>query len=145
VKLIVQRVNEAAVKVEDQTVGQIGKGVLVFFGVHKEDTHEKVSWLAQKLIHLRLFSDQNKKMNLSLREVEGAALIVSQFTLYANCLESRRPDFSQTAPPQVAQPLYEQFVAELKKELPRVETGIFGAEMEVSLINDGPVTFVIER
>jgi D-tyrosyl-tRNA(Tyr) deacylase len=143
-RIVVQRVKEAQVKVEGQVVGKIGKGVLVFFAVHKEDTPEKTKWLAQKLIHLRLFPDEHDKMNLSLEDVHGEVLIVSQFTLYGNCIEGRRPDFIEAAPPAIARPIYEKFIDDVKKHIPKVETGVFGAYMEVSLINDGPITFLID-
>jgi D-aminoacyl-tRNA deacylase len=144
-RMVIQRVKEAEVKVEGKVVGHIDKGALVFFAVHKDDTPQKILWLVQKLIHLRLFADREKKMNLSLQDVEGGVLVVSQFTLYGSCLEGRRPDFTETAPSQIAKPLYEQFVEAIRQELKQVETGIFGAEMEVRLINDGPVTFIIDK
>ncbi len=143
-RIVVQRVKEAQVKVEDEVVGKIGKGVLVFFAVHKDDTPDKTLWLAQKLIHLRLFGDERGKMNLCLEEVKGEVLIVSQFTLYGNCIEGRRPDFIESAPPALACPIYEKFVEEVKKYIPKVDTGVFGAYMEVSLVNDGPITFLID-
>lgn len=143
-RIVIQRVKEAEVTVEGKSVGKIGKGVLVLFGVHKDDTPQNTLWLAQKLIHLRLFSDAQDKMNLSLLDVHGEVLIVSQFTLYGNCTEGRRPDFTQSAPGAVARPLYEKFIEEVKKHVPKVETGSFGARMEVSLVNDGPITFIID-
>lgn len=143
-KLLVQRVSEASVKVDGKIVGQIGKGALVFLGVHKSDQPENTLWLAQKLIGLRFFSDSEGKMNLSLKDIQGEVLIVSQFTLYANCTEGRRPDFLETAPAAIAKPIYEKFIAEVGKEL-KVQTGVFGAYMEVSLANDGPVTLILEK
>jgi len=144
VRLVVQRVREASVSVEGKVVGKIGKGALVLFAVRKDDSAEKTLWLAQKLVHLRMFEDSQHKMNLSLADVGGGALIVSQFTLYGNCSEGRRPDFGDSAPGSAAQPIYEKFVADVKKEIQKVETGIFGAYMEVALVNDGPVTFIID-
>ena len=142
-RLLIQRVREARVVVEGKTVGSIQKGALVLFGVHQNDTAAQIPWLANKLVNLRMFMDEQDKMNLSLLDVKGSCLIVSQFTLYADCTEGRRPSFSQAAPPPIAQPLYETFVSEVKKSL-LVETGIFGAEMQVHLINDGPVTLLID-
>lgn len=144
-KLVIQRVKSASVTVDNEVVGSIGKGALVLFGVRKEDAPSSVEWLSNKLVNLRMFSDENDKMNLSLVDIKAEVLIVSQFTLYADCTEGRRPDFFSAAGPELAKPLYERFIAEIRKTIPKVETGIFGAKMEVSLINDGPVTFLIER
>lgn len=135
---------EARVTVDNQVVGQIGKGALVLFGVHKNDVPENTLWLAQKLSTLRFFSDAQGKMNLSLQDIHGEVLIVSQFTLYANCHEGRRPGFVDAAPGPLAKMFYEKFVEEAKQVFKTVQTGIFGADMQVSLINDGPVTFVID-
>lgn len=144
-KLLIQRVLNANVAVEGKSVGAIGPGFLVFVGITHTDTLAQMNWLAQKLVHLRLFEDEQGKMNLSLLDRKGSALIISQFTLYADCSEGRRPSFTKAAPPEIAKPLYEQFVEEVKKNGILVETGIFGAEMKVSLINDGPVTVILER
>lgn len=148
-RIVVQRVKEARVTVEGRTIGEIGRGVLVFFAVHKNDTlgdpSPNILWLVQKLIHLRIFSDVQGKMNLSLQDVQGEALIVSQFTLYGGCKEGRRPDFIESAPGSLAEPIYNQFVQEVGKSLGRVATGLFAADMQVSLVNDGPVTFIIDR
>lgn len=143
-RVVVQRVKEAKVEVDSEVVGAIGQGLLVFLGVHLDDRPEETQWLVNKLINLRCFQDQDGKMNLSLKDIEGQALIISQFTLYANCTRGRRPDFIQTAPPETAEKNYDKFVAEVKQELGSVQTGLFGAYMHVSLINDGPVTFVID-
>lgn len=143
-RILIQRVKEAQVKVEGKIVGSIGKGALVFFAVHKNDTPDKTLWLAQKLINLRMFTDAQDKMNLSLLDIKGDALIVSQFTLYGNCLEGRRPDFLESARPETAEPIYNKFIQEVKKEVQNVQTGVFGAYMEVGLVNDGPVTFLID-
>ena len=143
-RIVIQRVSEAQVVVANEVVGKIGKGALVFFAVHKDDDPGKILWLAQKLIHLRMFPDTQNKMNLSLLDLKGEALIVSQFTLYGNCLGGRRPDFIDAAPPDIARPIYEKFVEEVLKHLSRVETGQFGAYMQVSLVNDGPITFIID-
>lgn len=143
-KVILQRVKEAYVKVDGKTHSSIGAGALVFFAVHKDDTPDKTLWMAQKLLHLRFVHDAHGKMNLSLHDTNGEVLIVSQFTLYGNCLEGRRPDFVEAAPPDIARPIYEKFVEEVKKGPVKVQTGVFGAYMEVGLINDGPVTFIID-
>lgn len=144
-KIVVQRVVEAAVSVDDRITGKISKGLLVLLGIHKEDNEEKVKRLVHKLIHLRIFSDEMDKMNLSVSDIKGSILVVSQFTLYGNCNSGRRPDFVESANSDVAKQLYEKFIAALKNEGIHVETGEFGAYMNVQLINDGPVTFIIEN
>lgn len=143
-RIVIQRVAKASVSVEGKHVASIGKGALVFFAVHKDDTPDKTLWLAQKLIHLRFFEDDQHKMNFSLHDIKAEVLIVSQFTLYGSCLEGRRPDFIESAPPQIARPIYDKFVAEVNKDHGRVQTGVFGANMQVDLTNDGPVTFIID-
>lgn len=145
-RIVVQRVEEASVSVEGSICGKIEKGLLVFLGVHKEDEEPATKWLVNKLVHLRIFSDENEKMNLSVQDVEGEILIVSQFTLYGNCNNGRRPDFFESAEGPKAEKIYDKFVAEVKGELgrDRVQTGQFAAHMSISLINDGPVTLVIE-
>lgn len=143
-RIVVQRVTSAQVKVSQDICGKIGKGLLVFFGVHKEDKPEDTVWLVNKMLNLRIFQDDAGKMNLSLKEIGAEVLIVSQFTLYGNCANGRRPDFFETAQPETAEKIYDKFVQEVKKELVQVQTGIFGAYMEVSLVNDGPVTFIID-
>ena len=143
-RVVLQRVKEAKVVVDGQVTGSIGHGLLVFFAVHQSDTMADIPWMVNKVLNLRLFRDENDKMNLSIKEVLGEVLVVSQFTLYGNCMNGRRPDFIDSAPPTMAIPIYEAFVSEIKKDLGKVQTGVFGAAMEVSLINDGPVTFVID-
>jgi D-aminoacyl-tRNA deacylase len=143
-RIVVQRVKHAEVSVEGDRVGSIGKGALVFFGVHKEDSPSMIPWLAQKLIQLRIFSDEQDKMNLSLMDIGGEILVVSQFTLYADCSQGRRPDFFAAASSNKAQSLYEQFLSELRSSRLRVEAGVFGANMQVSLLNDGPVTLILD-
>jgi len=143
-RIVIQRVKEASVEVNKKEVGKINKGLLVFFGAKKEDTEEQISWLVTKIINLRIFSDVNGKMNLSLKDIQGEILVVSQFTLYADCTMGRRPSFIKAAEPAYAEKLYERFIKEMKKEIAKVETGIFAAKMEVKLINDGPVTFIID-
>jgi D-tyrosyl-tRNA(Tyr) deacylase len=143
-KLVIQRVKNANVKVKGTVVGSIGHGLLGFLGITHDDTKEKASGLAKKLVHLRIFEDEGQKLNRSLLDVKGSALIISQFTLYSDCSQGRRPSFVEAAKPEMAKPLYEFFVQEVKKNQMPVSTGIFGAEMEVSLINDGPVTLILE-
>ncbi len=144
-KIVVQRVSLASVEVEGKIVGAISEGVLVFVGITHSDTAAQATWLANKLVGLRIFEDAHGKLNQSLLERKGSALIVSQFTLYADCSEGRRPSFTQAAPPDISKPLYEQFVEEIRKTGIPVETGVFGAEMKVSLVNDGPVTLILDR
>ncbi len=144
-KIIVQRVLEADVSVEGSLVGKIEKGLLVLLGIHREDTLDQVAPFVEKLIQLRIFYDEAEKMNLSLLDVQGQLLIVSQFTLYANCNSGRRPSFTESAPPSVAESLYTAFIQEAKKRIQVVETGIFGAHMQVHLINDGPVSLILEN
>lgn len=144
-KIVIQRVTNAQVEVDKKVVGKIGKGFLVLLGVTHEDTKENADYLVKKLCKLRVFSDENDKMNLSLKEVNGELLIVSQFTLYANCKDGNRPSFVEAAKPEQANELYEYFCNECEKNDIKVEKGIFGADMKVSLLNDGPVTIVIEK
>ena len=143
-KLVVQRVKNANVSIENNIVGKINQGFVVLLGVSNEDTKENADYLVKKLLNLRVFSDNDDKMNLSIKDIEGELLIVSQFTLYANCKEGNRPSFVEAAKPDVAIPLYEYFVSECKKIIPVVETGIFGADMKVDLLNDGPVTIIMD-
>lgn len=144
-KIVVQRVKNAQVEVENETVGKIGKGFLVLLGVTHTDTKENADYLVKKLCKLRIFTDENNKMNLSLKDVKGELLIVSQFTLYANCLDGNRPSFTEAAKPDKANELYEYFCLECEKNDIKVQKGIFGADMKVSLVNDGPVTIIIEK
>ena len=143
-KLVIQRVKNASVEVDKKIVGKIEKGFLVLIGIKVGDTKEQADYLVRKLCNLRVFADENDKMNLSLKDVNGELLIVSQFTLYANCKEGNRPSFVEAAKPDVAIPLYKYFVSECKKIIPVVETGIFGADMKVDLLNDGPVTIIMD-
>lgn len=144
-KIVVQRVKNAQVDVEGKTVGKIEKGFLVLLGVTHNDTKEQADYLVKKLCKLRVFTDENDKMNLGLKDVNGELLIVSQFTLYANCSEGNRPSFIDAAKPEQANELYEYFCSECEKNGIHVEKGIFGADMKVSLLNDGPVTIIIEK
>ena len=144
-KLVVQRVKEAKVEVDEKMVGKINKGFLVLIGITHEDEKEQADYLVKKLCNLRVFEDENGKMNLSLKDVKGELLIVSQFTLYADCSNGNRPSFTNAAKPEKANELYEYFCKECEKNNIKVEKGIFGADMKVSLINDGPVTIIIEK
>lgn len=144
-KLVIQRVAEAKVEVENKIVGKIGKGFLVLFGAKEGDTKEQADFLVKKLCNLRVFKDENDKMNLSINDIAGELLIVSQFTLYADCQKGNRPSFTNAAKPDIANELYEYFVEECKKTVKKVEKGIFGADMKVSLLNDGPVTIILEK
>ena len=144
-KIVVQRVANAQVEVDKKVVGKIGKGFLVLVGVTHEDTKENADYLVKKLCKLRVFTDENDKMNLSLKDVNGELLIVSQFTLYANCKDGNRPSFVEAAKPEQANELYEYFCSECEKNDIKVEKGIFGADMKVSLLNDVPVTIIIEK
>ena len=143
-KAVVQRVSEAAVEVDARTVARIDRGLLVFLGVEKEDGPEDVAWLARKIPALRIFADDAHNMNRTLRDVAGEILVVSQFTLAGNVGKGRRPSFERAAAPETARLLYDQFVVALGSgDLP-VRTGIFGAMMRVQLVNDGPVTFIVD-
>lgn len=144
-KILIQRVKHAHVQVEDKTVGFIGVGALVFIGITHKDTITQATWLANKLINLRMFEDAHGKTNQSLLERKGEVLVISQFTLYADCSTGRRPSFTQAAPPELAKQLCETFVQEVRQGGLSVQTGVFGAEMQVSLLNDGPFTLMIER
>ena len=144
-KLVIQRVSEANVKVDNKVVGKINNGFLVLLGVTHSDTKDDADYLVRKLINLRVFTDENDKLNLSIKDINGELLIISQFTLYAETKKSgNRPSFTESAKPDIAIQLYEYFVEECKKQIPIVQTGIFGADMKVSLINDGPVTIIMD-
>jgi D-tyrosyl-tRNA(Tyr) deacylase len=143
-RAVVQRVRQSSVTVDDQIVGQIGNGLLVLLGVAKGDTSKDAGYLANKIINLRIFEDPNGKMNRSLLETGGELLAVSQFTLLADCRKGRRPSFIEAAEPEKAIALYDKFVVEVRQKGIRVQTGRFGAMMAVALVNDGPVTVIIE-
>ena len=144
-KLVVQRVLQAEVQVDGQSIGKINRGLLVFVGVGKEDTREIADKYLKKLLGLRIFEDENGKTNLSLKDVDGEVLLVSQFTLYANCKKGNRPSFIEAGDPSEAEALYEYMIAEAKKTVPVVQHGSFGADMKVSLINDGPFTVILDE
>ena len=144
-KFIVQRVKKSQVDIDDKTVGKIDKGFMVLIGITHDDTKEIADYLVKKLINLRVFEDEKGKMNLSLKDVDGSLLLISQFTLYADCSSGNRPSFTNAAKPDFANELYEYIIEECKKQIPIVQTGIFGADMQVSLVNDGPVTIILEK
>lgn len=145
-KLVIQKVKKAKVEVENKTVGQIEKGYMVLLGVKKGDTKENADYLARKLCNLRIFEDENGKMNLSIKDVNGELLIISQFTLYGNTKDGNRPSFIEAEEPEKANKLYEYFMTKCKENrIEKVEKGIFGAHMDVSLINDGPNTIIMEK
>lgn len=144
-RLVVQRVKNAKVEVEGKTVGSINQGFLVLLGVTHTDTKAEADYLVKKLCNLRVFEDENGKMNLGLKDVGGELLIVSQFTLYADCTQGNRPSFTNAAKPDVANELYEYFCEKCREQNIKVEKGIFGADMKVSLLNDGPVTIILEK
>ena len=145
-KLVVQRVKKANVVVENKVIGEIDNGFLVLIGISPTDTKENANFLVQKLIHLRVFEDENQKMNLSIKDIDGELLIISQFTLYADCSHGNRPSFTTAAKPEFANELYEYFVEQSKREnIKKVATGEFGADMQVTLQNDGPVTIILEK
>jgi len=144
-RTVIQRVKEANVCVDEKIVGQIGQGMLILLGIEEDDQTEDLAWLVKKIVQLRIFSDQEDKMNLSVKDVGGAFLVVSQFTLHASTKKGNRPSYIRAAKPDKAIPLYEEFINELKNfsQLP-VASGIFGAMMDISLVNDGPVTIFID-
>lgn len=144
-RLIIQRVNYAEVKTNGQTVGKIGKGFLVLVGVGREDTYEIADKYLKKMLGLRIFPDHEGKTNLSLNDVDGELLLVSQFTLYANCKKGNRPSFIEAGSPQWAETLYEYMIQEAKKQVSVVEHGVFGADMKVTLENDGPFTVILDE
>ncbi len=144
-RAVIQRVSEASVVVDEKTVGEIGQGILVLLGVQKGDTEESLKWLVDKISGLRIFKDNAGKMNLSVKDVGGGVLVVSQFTLYGDCRKGRRPGFDNAAPPETAEPLYEKAIRLFQEHGLETQGGVFGAYMQVSLVNDGPVTFILEH
>jgi D-tyrosyl-tRNA(Tyr) deacylase len=144
-RTVIQRVSQASVRVDGKTIGAIGQGVALLVGVTHGDTEEQAEWLARKVVSMRIFEDSEGKMNASLLDIDGAALVVSQFTLYADTRRGRRPGFTDAALPEVAEPLVEHFAQALRDHGVPVDTGIFGANMLVEIHNDGPVTILLER
>ena len=144
-KLVIQRVKHASVTVDGNVTGKIGKGFLVLIGIANSDTKEIADQYLKKLLNLRIFEDENGKTNLSLKDVNGELLLVSQFTLYADCRKGNRPSFINAGAPDMAEALFEYMIEACRKEIPVVETGIFGADMQVELLNDGPFTIVLDE
>ncbi len=144
-RLVIQRVTDASVTVDGQTVGAIGRGLLVFIGIAGDDTRAAADKYIRKLLNLRIFQDESGKTNLSLKDVDGQLLLVSQFTLYADCRKGNRPSFIQAGAPEMAEELYHYIVEQCRREIPVVQTGIFGAEMQIALTNDGPFTIVLDE
>ncbi|MCI0709390.1 MAG: D-aminoacyl-tRNA deacylase [Chloroflexi bacterium] len=145
-RLVIQRVSKGSVAVNSQVVGSIGKGFVILVGVTHSDTENEARWLANKTAGLRVFTDQDGKFNLSIQDVEGEALVISQFTLYGDARKGRRPGFTDAAPPEIAEPLVEKFAEFLREAgVQKVESGVFGAKMQVDIYNDGPVTIIIDR
>lgn len=143
---VVQRVCEAAVKVDREIIGSIHTGLLVFFCVEEGDTYDKIAYISEKILNLRIFEDDNGKMSKSLQDINGDMLIISQFTLAGDCSKGRRPDFTNAAKPDIAKEMYNKFIDDVSSKINgKIATGIFGADMKVSLINDGPVTMIIKR
>ena len=144
-RIVIQRVSEASVKVDDKIISAIGMGMLILVGIEDLDTREDITWLSNKIIQLRIFDDENGVMNLSVKDIDGELLIVSQFTLHASTKKGNRPSYIRASKPDFAVPMYEKFVESLETELgKKVGTGKFGAMMDVSLVNDGPVTIIID-
>ncbi len=143
-RIIVQRVNNASVEVEKEVVAEIKKGILIFLGVGTEDDEKDLEYMINKVLGLRIFQDQADKMNLSIEDINGEILVVSQFTLYGDVRKGKRPSFTASAPPDIGEKLYEEFLDRLKTSGLKIENGIFGADMKVSLINDGPVTIMLD-
>ena len=144
-RAVIQRVTNAGVSINGDTYAEIKKGLLVLIGIEDTDNEEDITWLSNKIIHLRIFDDENKVPNIAVKDIGGDILLVSQFTLHANTKKGNRPSYIKAAKPKVAIPLYENFVQQLEKELgKKVQTGVFGADMKVALVNDGPVTIVID-
>ena len=143
-KAVIQRVKKASVTVEGSVIGAIQEGLLVLLGISKEDTKEEVKKFVNKILGLRIFADENGKTNLSLQDIKGELLVVSQFTLYADCKKGRRPSFVNAGDPEFANELYEFFIALAKEKVEKVEQGSFGADMKVELLNDGPFTIVLD-
>ena len=144
-KALIQRVKKASVTIDNELFSSINQGILIFLGVEKNDTSSEADWLSEKILKLRIFEDENEKMNLSVSDIKGELLIVSQFTLAGDCKKGTRPSFDNAKNPKEANEIYEYFVSQIKKSELKTETGVFGAMMDVELINDGPVTFMLEK
>ncbi len=143
-RAVIQRVNRASVRINGRTTGRIDHGLVILLGIRTDDTVKELQWLADKIVHLRIFDDDEGKMNISLADIGGEMLIISQFTLYGDCRKGRRPGYSNSAAPEIAEPLYQQFIEEMKSRRITVATGTFRAAMKVELVNDGPVTLLLD-
>ena len=144
-KVVLQRVTSASVTISEKIVAQIDSGLLVLVGIEDADTQEDIQWLCQKIVNLRIFGDENDVMNLSVKDIQGDIIVVSQFTLHANTKKGNRPSYIKASKPEIAIPLYENFVLQIELELgKKIQTGKFGADMKVALVNDGPVTIIID-
>lgn len=143
-RAVIQRVRRASVTINGTVHGEIGRGMVVLLGIHGSDRLTDLQWLVEKVVNLRIFDDQQGKMNLSLADIAGAMLIISQFTLYGDCRKGRRPGFSSAAAPDIAEPLYHRFIEEIKNKQVKVASGIFQAAMDVELVNEGPVTLLLD-
>lgn len=144
-KFVIQRVSTASVTIDNQQVAKINQGLLVLVGIHTEDIPEKADLLFEKLLKLRIFADEDGKMNKSVSDIEGEILLVSQFTLYGDCSKGNRPSFIKAMPPAQAEPFYNDFISKAQAKYPKIQTGQFGADMQVALINDGPTTIILEN
>ena len=144
-KTVIQRVSSASVNINASIVAKIQQGLLVLIGIEDADTHEDIQWLCQKIVNLRIFSDENDLMNMSVQDIDGDVIVVSQFTLHASIKKGNRPSYIKAAKPDIAIPLYQKFISQLETDLgKKIQTGTFGADMKVTLVNDGPVTIVID-
>ena len=144
-KAVLQRVSKASVEINSNIVANINFGLLILIGIEDDDSQEDINWLSQKIINLRIFGDENEVMNLSVKDIQGDIIIVSQFTLHASTKKGNRPSYIKASKPEIAVPLYEKFVQQMELELgKKIQTGKFGADMKVALVNDGPVTLIIE-
>ena len=144
-RAVIQRVSEASVAVDEKLIGSIKTGLLILLGIEDSDATEDIEWLSSKIVNLRIFNDENGVMNISVKDVDGDVLLVSQFTLHASTKKGNRPSYIRASKPEIAIPLYKQMIAQLEKDAnKKIQTGIFGADMKVSLLNDGPVTIIID-
>ena len=144
-KVVIQRVSSSSVTIDAKIVAEIQKGLMVLVGIEDSDTPEDITWLTSKIVNLRIFGDENEVMNLSVKDIDGDIIVVSQFTLHALTKKGNRPSYIKASKPEIAVPMYEEFVAQMQKDLgKKVQTGVFGADMKVALLNDGPVTIMID-
>ena len=144
-KVVIQRVSSASVTIDAKIVAEIQKGLMVLVGIEGSDTLEDITWLTSKIVNLRIFGDENEVMNLSVKDIDGDIIVVSQFTLYAATKKGNRPSYIKASKPEIAVPIYEEFIAQIQKDLgKKVQTGVFGADMKVAILNDGPVTIIID-